>query len=145
MRSRSAVLVLAVLVGLVFLLLAVKNGIYAPGAHTVQRVLAHASVAVFGEDDTDAYGVAIGLRKVYSVVAFSVVGVLVALASRRRVRARNAVLGVALLSAAIEVAQKIVSHSPESFASNLFDVFCGALGGLIGAAIVGRRRRVFRE
>ncbi len=108
-------------------------------------MLAHASVAVFGEDDTSAFGVAIALRKIYSVVAFSVVGVLVALASRRRVRVRNAVVGVALLSVAIEVLQKVVSHSSESFGSNVFDVLCGALGGFIGAKIVGRRRGAFRD
>ena len=97
--------------------------------------------AIFGEDQENFAATAI--RKIYSIVAFTVVGVAMNLAlpaSRRRTT--WTVIAVAAFSACIEVAQKL-HHAREGLGSNLFDVGCGALGGWLGALIVEsfRRRR----
>jgi glycopeptide antibiotics resistance protein len=104
--------------------------------HTLPyRVIA----GIFGEDDEDV--AATVLRKVYSIVAFTIVGltVNVALTPSRR-RTLWTIVAVAAFSACIEVAQK-VHHAREGLASNLFDVACGALGGYLGAMIVEAVRR----
>lgn len=75
------------------------------------------------------------VRKAYSIVAFAIVGLVVdkALPPVHR-RALRAALIVAAFSAVIEIGQKL-HHAPEGFASNLFDVGCGAFGGWIAIAL----------
>lgn len=72
----------------------------------------------------------VALRKFYSIIAFTVVGTLLSvilpLPSLRR-----SVIGVALFSTLIEIAQKL-HGSTESLTSNLFDIGCGAVGGFSG-------------
>jgi hypothetical protein len=82
------------------------------------------------------------LRKAYSIIAFAIVGFVVdrTLPPVRR-RALRAAVAVALFSSAIEVAQKLLDHSPESFASNVFDVACGAVGGWLGVAVARKAAR----
>lgn len=82
------------------------------------------------------------LRKVESVAAFSVVALALAwcLGPRRRL-GTILVGGLAAYSALIEVAQRLMG-SHETNWESLFDVACGALGGLIVAvAIVLTKRR----
>jgi len=72
------------------------------------------------------------LRKAYSVGAFTVVGVLFAKGPRQKRRLTVTIGAVALYSAAIEVAQYLTG-AREGLVSNAVDVFCGALGGGLGA------------
>jgi hypothetical protein len=74
-------------------------------------------------------------RKLYSIVAFSIVGLLAAPAIPRRRRIAIDALIVALVSTAIEIGQKLHDRSPESLTSNLFDIGCGAVGGIVGALL----------
>ncbi len=101
----------------------------------------HVLARAFGEDDEAS--VAVVLRKLYSVVAFAIVGFLAdkALPQARR-RALRAALIVAGFSAAIEVAQKL-HHATEGLLSNAVDIACGALGGWLAVLVaeaVARRR-----
>jgi hypothetical protein len=86
------------------------------------------------------------LRKLYSIVAFAIVGALAAPTFPRKARLVACTLLVAIFSTVIEIAQKLTGTN-ESLASNAFDVACGAAGGLIGAALwnlgeaLARRRR----
>ena len=77
------------------------------------------------------------LRKLYSVIAFTIVGWITAHGLRKFSYANRIFLGgllVASYSALIEVAQKL-HGSTESWRWNLFDIGCGLLGGLVGALI----------
>jgi uncharacterized BrkB/YihY/UPF0761 family membrane protein len=96
---------------------------------------------LFGEDDGDWRSALLVLRKLYSVVAFTLIGFIVqkALPPARR-PALRAALVVAALSALIEVAQKL-RHAHEGLASNAFDVLCGAAGGWLGVTIARAFRR----
>ena len=84
------------------------------------------------------------LRKTYSVVAFAIVGFFVAPLVRPQYRIRGDAGAVAGFSGLIEIAQKVAGSS-EGYASNAFDIACGALGGALGAlawnALVHRRSR----
>ncbi len=88
------------------------------------------------------------LRKVYSVVAFSIVASLLRRAIVENGGSRTIVpciAGVACYSAAIEVGQYL-HGSTEGLGWNTFDTFCGALGGAI--AVVDRiapRKPVARD
>jgi hypothetical protein len=77
------------------------------------------------------------LRKFYSVLAFALVGIIGRLGSQA-LSIRNSpltqVFVVAIFSGLIEIAQRI-DGSPEDFDSNLFDIACGALGGVIASAL----------
>jgi hypothetical protein len=81
------------------------------------------------------------LRKVYSIVAFAVVGFTLdkALGPSRRSVLR-ATLIVALYSAAIEVVQWI-DGSHEGLGWNTFDVLCGAVGGALGTLLLRIRTK----
>jgi predicted branched-subunit amino acid permease len=101
----------------------------------------------FGEDDANTISVL--LRKIYSIVAFTIVGFLVDQAlPHTRTRGLRAALVVAAFSAVIEVVQKL-HHAHEGLLSNAIDVACGALGGWLGvvlaratgAAVLATRRR----
>ena len=96
----------------------------------------HVLTRVFGEDDAGT--VATLLRKLYSIVAFALLGVVVQLAMPRARRPElRAALIVAAFSAVIEVVQKL-DGAHEGLLSNAIDVACGALGGWLGAAIFSR-------
>jgi uncharacterized BrkB/YihY/UPF0761 family membrane protein len=96
---------------------------------------------LFGEDDGEWISALVVLRKVYSVVAFTLIGFVVhaALPASRRAALRAALV-VAAFSALIEVAQKL-HHAHEGLASNAFDVLCGALGGWLAVTIARAVRR----
>jgi hypothetical protein len=107
----------------------------------------HVLMRIFGEEDTAVATVV--LRKLYSIVAFALLGfvVHVALPRTRRPELRAALI-VAAFSAVIEVVQKL-DGAPEGLLSNAIDVACGALGGWLGAlaaralsgAVAAARRR----
>jgi hypothetical protein len=83
------------------------------------------------------------LRKLYSVVAFAVVGFPIARA--RQLTGRSATASsigwlVAGYSAVIELLQFFLDPPPEGLLSNVIDVACGFFGGAI-AAWVARRWR----
>jgi uncharacterized BrkB/YihY/UPF0761 family membrane protein len=97
---------------------------------------------VFGEDvEEGPLALHVVLRKVYSVVAFTLLGFVVnAALPRARRPALRAALAVAAFSAVIEVAQKL-RGAHEGLASNAFDVACGALGGWLAVALTQMRRQ----
>ncbi|HEY0613181.1 MAG TPA: hypothetical protein VGC96_01015 [Candidatus Elarobacter sp.] len=100
---------------------------------------------VFGEEANEGpFAAYVVLRKLYSIVAFALIGFIVdrALPPIHR-RAARAALIVALFSASIEVAQKL-RDAPEGVISNAIDIACGALGGWLAVALpplLRRRRR----
>ena len=96
---------------------------------------------MFGEDDGEWLSALVVLRKLYSVVAFTLIGFVVhaALPPARRPALRAALI-VAACSALIEVAQKL-HHAREGLLSNAFDVACGALGGWLAVTIARAFRR----
>jgi hypothetical protein len=117
--------------------------IWAAVSHRVYtRTLPHRLIEhVFGEGDSA--GVTIALRKLYSIVAFTLLGFVLdrALPATRRPALRAALI-VAAVSALIEIAQKL-NHAPEGLLSNAVDVVCGALGGWLGV-VLGRTIRTRR-
>ncbi len=74
------------------------------------------------------------LRKILSIVAFSLGGYVAAIVFRRRRPILRAAMTLALLSACIEVFQRI-DGSSETLLWNAFDVLCGAIGGFIGGSV----------
>jgi hypothetical protein len=99
---------------------------------------------VFGEESGDGWLTPqVILRKVYALVAFTLIGFVVheALPPARR-PALRAALVVGAFSALIEVLQKL-HHAHEGLASNAFDILSGALGGWLAVSVaeaVARRR-----
>ena len=74
------------------------------------------------------------LRKLYSIVAFALVGYLADRGLRewgREANVAGCALGVALYSAAIEAGQAL-HGSQEGLLWNAVDVACGAIGGVLG-------------
>jgi uncharacterized BrkB/YihY/UPF0761 family membrane protein len=96
---------------------------------------------LFGEDDGEARSAVIVLRKVYSIAAFTLIGLVVhlALPPVRRPALRAAII-VAAFSAVIEIAQKL-RHAHEGLASNAIDIACGAVGGWLAVRLVRSFRR----
>jgi predicted MFS family arabinose efflux permease len=133
---------LAVTAAVVFLAISIDSEIYAPGAGSGHL---HAGLGVYEkltprvQNDLSERRV---LRKIYSVVAFAIVGLLVApfTPKDQRIVACTALLTV--YSLVIEVAQKLVLHASEGLLSNAFDIGCGALGGCLGALAFNRLSRV---
>ena len=87
----------------------------------------------------------VALRKSYSIVAFAVVGFPIAWARvRAGAPATTRVVGgiVAAYSALIEVLQYFAAQAanqpPDGIVDNLFDVFCGFVGGAIAVWIARR-------
>jgi glycopeptide antibiotics resistance protein len=80
----------------------------------------------------------VALRKTYSVVAFTILGFLyIKVTEEWRGRAPSLIhttLMIALYSAIIEVGQYFAG-SREGIRSNIFDIFCGAVGGVLGSII----------
>jgi hypothetical protein len=100
----------------------------------------HQAVSALPLDSWDprlpfGFRLAVVLRKTYSLIAFAIIGIGVAysVTGPRGRRLVVATVGVALISTVIEILQKYVRHSTESFASNCIDVLLGAVGGLFGA------------
>lgn len=136
---------LATAAAAVFLAISIDTEVYAPGAHDTGR-----QAAVFGavaqhvptrfQHDLVPRFV---FRKTYSVIAFAIVGLLSAPLFARPARMRLCALLIAGFSLTIEIVQRAtVSH--ESNLSSIFDIGCGALGGLLGATVwnlVSRRVR----
>ena len=114
--------VVAGLAAIVLLIAAVDNGVYeatSPTSLTFHVIL----------------------RKLYSVVAFAVIGFLVAgarLAAGRSATVLYVGWVVAGYSAVIEVLQYFLDPPPEGLLSNAIDVACGFLGGAIAAWIARR-------
>jgi hypothetical protein len=107
-------------------------------SHRIYRVTLPVGLIdrVFGEDANEGpFALHVVLRKLYSVIAFTVIGFIVDRAlPRTRRPALRAALAVAALSAVVEVAQK-VRGAHEGLLSNAFDVGCGAFGGWLGVAL----------
>lgn len=81
------------------------------------------------------------VRKLYSVVAFAVVGFPVARA--RQLGGKTSIVAgggwtVAGYSAVIEVLQYFLDPPPEGLLSNAVDVACGYIGGAIAAWLAAR-------
>lgn len=74
------------------------------------------------------------VRKLLSIVAFSIGGYVAAIVFGRRRPILRATMAIALLSALIEVLQR-VDGSTETLVWNAFDVLCGAIGGFIGGIV----------
>jgi hypothetical protein len=88
------------------------------------------------------------LRKFYSVIAFALVGFTARRALEENGHRKNVavrcVVGVAVYSAAIEVAQ-FFHGSHEGLGWNVFDTICGAAGGAIATADLIRASVRFRR
>lgn len=79
------------------------------------------------------------LRKMYSIVAFGVLGFLAARAAQASgMRTSPLIIGwwVAAFSLAIEIAQAM-TPPPEGLVWNAIDVLCGWIGGWLGACGAG--------
>jgi len=150
MNSRALYLLvfglLAASAAVVFLAISIDSDIYAPGALALGSHV-HVRSAI-GKSFPQVYSHDLSpervLRKIYSIGAFAVVAFFAAPLFPRTVRLRAGASLVAGFSLAIEFAQRAhVSH--ESNFSSLFDVACGAVGGVIGAlaynAVSARVRR----
>lgn len=124
---------LAAAAAVVFFSISIDRSVYAPGAwelHTNEQLgqlRAHAPVRLQG--DLTSFRI---LRKLYSIVAFAIVGFFAAPAFEPRQRLLAGALLVGSFSTAIEIAQRMTG-SQESLLSNIFDIGCGAVGGLLGA------------
>ncbi|MDQ2872003.1 MAG: hypothetical protein M3R35_02610 [Candidatus Eremiobacteraeota bacterium] len=121
---------------LVFLIFAVYSSDYAPGFRSVANVHAVRSGVEAVQDalPNRAIDTAFILRKLYSIVAFSIVGLLVAASagrSRPQARLARCAFAVGLLSVCIELLQALKTPH-EGLHSNAFDVACGMIGGVIG-------------
>ncbi len=118
---------LAIVAGSVLCYAAVDNGVYQATTPT-----------------TMSYYVV--LRKIYSVIAFALVGFLVAraLIAAGRSASVSFVGGImALYSAFIEVLQYFLDPPPEGLLSNAFDIACGFAGGALAVLfcrVLNRRR-----
>jgi hypothetical protein len=112
----------AVFACVVLLVAAVDNGVYEATSPT-------------------AWSFHVVLRKIYSVVAFAVVGFFVARARQLTGRSASAAsIGwtIAGYSAVIEVLQYFLDPPPEGLLSNVIDIACGFLGGAIAAWLASR-------
>jgi hypothetical protein len=139
MTSRKAFValfgVLALGTAAAFFALSIDRGVYAPGAWEIHeneelgRIRARTPQRFKG--DVNSFRI---LRKLYSVVAFAIVGFFAAPLFRATRRVLATALAIAAFSTAIEVAQRLTG-AHESRLSNAFDIACGALGGLLGALL----------
>lgn len=122
---------LAVVVVLVVFYAALSGRVY-------ERTLPHGLIEhIFGENANEGpFSVSRLLRKFYSVVAFTLVGIVFdrALPPSRHPALRAALL-VGMFSLAIEVVQKL-RYAREGVLSNVFDIACGAFGGWLAVVIV---------
>jgi uncharacterized BrkB/YihY/UPF0761 family membrane protein len=102
----------------------------------------HLLYRIFGEESEGGpFAVRTLLRKLYSIVAFTIIGFVVHKALPPTPRpALRAALIVAIFSGFIEIAQKI-NGAPEGLLSNAVDIACGALGGWLGVVVDRALRR----
>lgn len=135
---------LATAAAVVFLAISIDTEIYAPGARNGGKeaaalgVVARHVPARFQHDLEPRFV----LRKIYSVIAFAVVGGLSAPLFARANRILTCALLVTGFSLTIEIVQRLtVSH--ESNLSSVFDLACGALGGAIGGILWNSARARF--
>ncbi len=91
---------------------------------------------VFGENvEEGPFALHVLLRKLYSIVAFTLLGFVVNLALPRTPRpALRAAFVVAAFSLIVEIAQKLRGAN-EGLLSNAFDVACGAFGGWLAVTL----------
>lgn len=125
---------LAAAAAVVFLAISIDSGIYAPGANDQDghaHVLGTLSNHVPGRFQHDLAPSHV-LRKIYSVVAFALVGLLSAPLLPRARRIAACALLVTGFSLTIEIVQRL-TVSREGNLSSAFDLVCGALGGALGA------------
>jgi len=133
---------LAAAAAVVFFSISIDRSVYAPGAWELHandqlgQIRAHAPPRFQG--DLTSFRI---LRKLYSVVAFAVVGFFAAPAFEPSQRLLAGALLVGSFSTAIEIAQRMTG-SHESLLSNIFDILCGAVGGLLGALAFGAIARL---
>ncbi len=73
-------------------------------------------------------------RKILSIGAFALAGFAASLLLRRRNLILKAAFAIALLSAVIEIAQRMLG-SDETLRWNLIDIACGGIGGAVGSTI----------
>ena len=83
------------------------------------------------------------LRKVYSIIAFGIVGFFAAPLIGKSQRVAGDAFVVAAFSAVIEVAQRFTGPR-ESLWWNAFDIGCGAIGGWLGALAFNALARMRR-
>jgi hypothetical protein len=125
---------LAAAAAAVFLGISIDGHIYAPG---YEKFAIHLGVHnAIGSRFPQLYDHDLRMerivRKIYSVVAFAIVGFFASPLFVARARLQTSALLVMGFSLAIEIAQHAVGY-PESLVSNVFDLACGALGGVLGA------------
>jgi hypothetical protein len=137
-------LLLAVAAAVVFFAISTDHSVYAPGAHHLDWPfldhLRDTSPRRYAHELNIFYLV----RKAYSIVAFSILGLLVAptIPKPNRIRIDGIVVGV--FSTVIEIGQKLTG-TIESIYSNLFDIGCGVLGGILGALAWNLARSLARR
>ena len=125
---------LAAAAAAVFLAISIDGHIYAPG---YEKFALHLGVRdAIGSRFPQVYNHDLGIerivRKIYSVVAFAIVGFFASPLFVAKARLQISALLVMGFSLAIEIAQHAMGY-PESLVSNAFDLACGALGGMLGA------------
>ena len=125
---------LAAAAAAVFLAISIDRNLYAPGYEKfalhlgVRDAIGSRFPAIYDHD----LGTERIVRKLYSVVAFAIVGFFASPLFARALRLRTTAFLVMGFSLVIEIAQHAM-HYPESLVSNAFDLACGALGGVLGA------------
>ncbi len=133
-RQRFALVcgILAAAACVVFFAISIDPGVYSPGAQDIHwHYLDH-----LRDTSPPKYAHELNIfflvRKAYSVIAFSIVGLLAAPALPKRRRVVLDGIAVGAFSTIIEIGQRLADLD-ESLRSNLFDIACGVLGGVIGA------------
>lgn len=142
--SRTTYVVITVIACVFFFALAVVPGVYEETSpHLSESVLRDHGTALGDHGlrrevhflgSTFKLSFHVVVRKLYSIVAFAVIALVLQRATgwRGRYRLRTIAL-LALYSAAIEVTQLYATDGKEGLGWNLIDVACGALGGWLGA------------
>jgi uncharacterized membrane protein len=90
----------------------------------------------------------VALRKIYAVLAFTVLGALFEQSRWKRFGGWVwSALAIGAYSCAIEIGQILIAHSRETLAQHSFDVASGAYGGVLGSTIIAlltKRRSIAR-
>lgn len=151
MRWRSAIV--AVIVGAIFLVLALSPSLYAltvklptplHGIAAVMRQMLEPLVPTMRSALSDSGWRSSDLvRKAYSILAFAVLGYIIARSMRSRrfsSRLHATMTLVAGFSAIIEILQRQGANH-ESWISSLLDIACGGIGGITGTVVQERVNR----
>jgi hypothetical protein len=134
--------VLAVAAGVVFFAISIDHDFYAPGVSDFHWTFLDnwRNSTPHHHHELNVFYLA---RKVYSIVAFSILGTIVApIIPKPRVLIDGALVGA--FSTLIEIGQKLTG-TIESINSNLFDIGCGVLGGMLGAVAWNVGRAIARR